>query len=309
MLERYIDSDFLPKCILLVEANDDRRRSLMSLIINILGETATPEILEAKSVTVAREIIAERQPELVFTEVQLPDGRGIDLIEEWTGRDGGPAFIVITADDSLENAAVAVERGAADYIVGERPGESAVARAILFSCYRQRQIEALRNLAMFDRLTGLMNRAMLSDALAKEHERHKRTGHPYSVAYIDLDRFKPINDRLGHAAGDAALKAIGDRIRTGVRKLDTAVRLGGDEFVIVLGGATPSDAIVAAKSLLERIRQPIPHGNEAFLLDASIGVATCPGDGTDADVLLGIADERMYAAKTAGGGIFFTKSE
>ena len=267
-----------------------------------MSGVARVEVFEAADLASARAAIVDLSPDLVLTDAVLSDGRGVDLIEEWAGREPFPAFIVVTEDGSLENAAVAIEKGASDYVVGSADTD-ALARAVLFACYRRKRIETLRTLAMFDRLTGLMNRSVLGEAIERERERHRRVGHPFSVAYIDLDRFKPINDRLGHAAGDFSLRSIGDRIRTGVRRLDTPVRLGGDEFVIVLSGAGPVDAAAAARSLLDRIREPIHWNGEILLLEASIGIATCPDDSDDADILLSTADERMYQAKRAGGGM------
>jgi len=130
----------------------------------------------------------------------------------------------------------------------------------------------------------------------------QRLGDKLAVCFVDLDGFKPINDRHGHDAGDEVLRAIGKRLQESVRGHDLVARLGGDEFVVVLTHL--SDAVVVRDTLqrlLERLRGPINLENGALVsVSASLGVAVCPGDGESAQLLLRHADEAMYAAKGAG---------
>ena len=129
-----------------------------------------------------------------------------------------------------------------------------------------------------------------------------RLGNKLAVCFVDLDGFKPINDRHGHDAGDEVLRTIGERLKESVRGNDMVARLGGDEFVIVLTHLP--DAIVVGDTLqrlLDRLRAPITLGNAAVVsVAASLGVALCPGDGDSVQLLLRRADEAMYDAKRSG---------
>jgi diguanylate cyclase (GGDEF)-like protein len=137
----------------------------------------------------------------------------------------------------------------------------------------------------------------------------KRRNSPLGVLFIDLDGFKMVNDTLGHAGGDALLKEAAVRLQSTVRTGDTVARISGDEFAIVLADlARPEDAALVAQKVIDRLAVAVEiHGNEVFVT-ASVGVALFPGDGTDAEALIGAADAAMYRAKQAGrnGYQFFT---
>jgi diguanylate cyclase (GGDEF)-like protein len=166
------------------------------------------------------------------------------------------------------------------------------------------------HMAHHDVLTGLPNRALLGDRLAQALARANRHHTWVALLYVDLDRFKPINDRLGHQAGDAALKQIAQRLSAVVRESDTLARVGGDEFVLLLADLEgPQEQVrvaasaVAAKCL-DAIETPINLGGELHAIGASIGIAL--GDGTLSSHDLQVAaDSAMYKAKQAGGQRFF----
>lgn len=156
--------------------------------------------------------------------------------------------------------------------------------------------------ATHDALTGLPNRLLLHDRLEHAIARAKRYGTLVAVAFVDLDGFKPVNDRFGHDAGDALLVALARRMQQSLRETDTLARLGGDEFVAVL---TDLPDAQAALRLLDRLNevlaQPVDVQGEAVRLSASIGVALFPQDGADeADQLVRLADQAMYRAKREG---------
>ena len=127
-----------------------------------------------------------------------------------------------------------------------------------------------------------------------------RDGRGFTVLYGDLDGFKPVNDRLGHHAGDEALRVLGQRLAAAVRDQDAVARIGGDEFVVLLDLAAP-DAVAAAIARIEqRIRAPMHLGSEVVAIDISLGAAAWPDDGTDARTLLDAADAAMFARKRLG---------
>src|SRR6185295_17844776 len=122
-----------------------------------------------------------------------------------------------------------------------------------------------------------------------------------AVLFIDIDRFKTINDTLGHSVADALLLEIAQRLRSCVRQTDTVARYGGDEFTIMLPDLhQPDDAAQIAEKILERVAQPVIAGATAIEVSVSIGIAVYPYDGTDIDTLLRNADDAMYRAKKAG---------
>lgn len=167
--------------------------------------------------------------------------------------------------------------------------------------------EKLYHQAHYDPLTDLPNRTLLKDRLPQALVRAKRNNTQVAVLFLDLDRFKPINDSLGHAAGDLFLREITHRLTQCVRTVDTVARLGGDEFTVIIPDITPdqdvtSDITLIADKILAVIAEPFMlHGHEVSTT-ASIGIALCPQDADDYDELLKNADSAMYHAKSKGRG-------
>ena len=167
---------------------------------------------------------------------------------------------------------------------------------------RQREQEAqLQKLAHFDALTGLPNRVQLAQALESAMHEARQSGQLLGVAYLDLDGFKPVNDRLGHGVGDQLLVEIARRLQGAIRAQDLVARLGGDEFVILLTQPECRKACEATLSrLMQRMAEPVRLEGEALSVTASIGLTLYPDDDADADTLLRHADQAMYLAKQAG---------
>ena len=157
---------------------------------------------------------------------------------------------------------------------------------------------SLEHLAYHDGLTGLSNRIHLEDRLALAIADARRYGDELAMAYIDLDRFKPVNDRYGHAAGDNVLIEIGKRLREGVREQDTVARLGGDEFVVLFPRlASHEEVELISQRLVENIMEPISVDEHTIRVRASIGLAVFVVGVDDARSLLVKADIAMYSAK------------
>jgi diguanylate cyclase (GGDEF)-like protein len=161
-------------------------------------------------------------------------------------------------------------------------------------------VEQVHHQALHDGLTGLPNRALLEDRLGQALAKRRRTRRDVALLFIDLDRFKDVNDTFGHAAGDALLRVAATRLRATVRSADTVARLGGDEFVVLLTDLRDeSDAHSVAAKLLATMREPIDVGAATVTVSASIGVTLATG-ADDIESLLGSADRAMYRAKAAG---------
>jgi diguanylate cyclase (GGDEF)-like protein/PAS domain S-box-containing protein len=167
----------------------------------------------------------------------------------------------------------------------------------------------LARLALHDMLTGLPNRTLLADRLLKALERAQRNGNDVSLLFVDLDRFKPVNDSLGHAVGDQLLKEAATRLLCCVRSSDTVSRYGGDEFIIMLSDiARAEDAAVCAEKIVAAMNAPFAIGEHRLQISASVGIANSSRGITDSATLMRNADVAMYHAKLAGrhGFRFFT---
>ena len=184
----------------------------------------------------------------------------------------------------------------------------------IFSCLdisdRKASEEQVRYLAHHDLLTGLPNRGVAERRLREAMQQSTRTGQPVAVLFIDLDRFKTINDSLGHQTGDALLKLVAQRLRESIRDADVVSRFGGDEFVVLLNGVTGSgEALQIAQRLLAALRAPCLIETLELNVSCSIGIAMFPDDAADMDELMRHADTAMYQAKASGRDsvYFFTR--
>ena len=170
---------------------------------------------------------------------------------------------------------------------------------------RKRFEQKLSEMASYDTLTGLPNRNLLNDRLVQSLAHARRSDGLMAVGFVDLDRFKIINDTLGHDAGDELLKEIARRLSDCLRSSDTVARQGGDEFVVVLNDlARPEDATIVAQKLLDALSPPMTLNGREIVPGASLGFALYPQDGDNLQALLMSADKAMYAAKQAGRGQF-----
>ncbi|QEM69985.1 diguanylate cyclase [Geobacter sp. FeAm09] len=170
---------------------------------------------------------------------------------------------------------------------------------------RRQHEDTIHHLAYHDALTGLPNRILLNDRLGQALASARRTGTRGALMILDLDRFKDINDSLGHSMGDLLLQAVGDRLRGLLRKSDTVSRMGGDEFVLLLPSiASAESAAVTAAKIVTAFNKPFVCSGRPLSVTASIGIADFPDDGGDAETLLKNADIALYRVKEAGRNDF-----
>ncbi|MFO0691425.1 MAG: EAL domain-containing protein [Myxococcota bacterium] len=180
----------------------------------------------------------------------------------------------------------------------------------------------IRNLAYFDALTGLPNRELFREQIDKAIERCRRVDKPMALLFLDIDRFKTVNESLGHSSGDVLLTEIADRLRAAVRGGDTigrlttgadaqrpssngVSRLGGDEFTVVVADLEhPQDAARVARRILHALSRPFQVAGQEIYAGCSIGIAVWPEDGANSELLLRSADIAMYHAKSRGGGAY-----
>ncbi len=170
---------------------------------------------------------------------------------------------------------------------------------------RKRLDERIRHMALHDNLTGLPNRRLFRDRLNQGIAWARRNNKTFALLYIDLDGFKPVNDTLGHEAGDEVLKKVAERLRACMRESDTASRVGGDEFVVILQDIGEGrDAEMVAQKIITRFSEPFVVSDHKVVVGASIGISVYPADGAENDVLVKKADAAMYKAKKSGGNMF-----
>lgn len=163
----------------------------------------------------------------------------------------------------------------------------------------------IRQLAYYDPLTALPNRVLLQERLDQSLAEALRSQHPLAVLFVDLDRFKQVNDSLGHAIGDQLLKMVGRRLQQCLRSNDTVARLGGDEFIIVLSGFRHQSSLPKIlDKLFDALSKAYHVDGHRIIVTASIGVAICPDDGTSPDLLMRNADIAMYVAKEERGNSY-----
>ncbi|RAU21303.1 response regulator [Paramagnetospirillum kuznetsovii] len=170
---------------------------------------------------------------------------------------------------------------------------------------RKENEERIKRLAHHDSLTGLPNRNLLNDRINHALARVRRHGGRMAVLYVDLDKFKPINDTLGHEAGDVVLKEVARRLSTCIRGSDTVSRVGGDEFVVVMEEvARPGEAAMVARKIIDSLTKPVEFNEHACQVGASIGIAIFPDDGATMEEVSKAADVAMYRVKHSGRNAF-----
>ena len=184
---------------------------------------------------------------------------------------------------------------------GEVIGQLAIARDIT---ERKQTADRIEHLATRDALTDLPNRTLLNDRLQQVLATAHREGKSLAVLFVDLDRFKNINDSLGHHAGDALLRETALRLTACLRENDTVARQGGDEFIVLLPESDGPAAALVARKILEAITQPVNFDGHELVVQASIGIAVHPENGEEASTLLRNADAAMYYAKAMGRNNF-----
>lgn len=161
--------------------------------------------------------------------------------------------------------------------------------------------EQLRNIALYDNLTGLPNRFLLDDRLGQTLTHAERAKTTFALMFIDLDKFKPVNDSFGHSVGDGLLKAVAGRLTKCLRKGDTVARVGGDEFVVVLSEIKQAqDAAVVGSKILRELSKPFSIAQHELDISCSIGISVYPNDGNDVMTLKANADLAMYHVKKTG---------
>ena len=291
--------DDAPQRMLIVD--DDRAHRM--LLRHALEQDGY-DIQEADDGAQCIRLCESSMPDVVLMDGRMPEMDGFETCEALRALPGGSRMpiLLITGLDDEASVNRAFEAGATDFV--SKPVNWAVLRQRV-----RRMVEALdaeRHLnyvAFHDPLTGLANRSLFHDRLQQTLAQARRDRSEFAILFLDLDRFKLVNDTLGHDAGDQLLKAVADRLVAGTRETDTVGRLSGDEFVVLLrtsrnGGAL--DPTLVAHRLLDSLVRPVWIQGQDLFVTASIGIAVYPRDGTDVTTLLKRGDTAMYQVKAQG---------
>lgn len=258
-------------------------------------------ITTAPDMASAEELLRGEVFDVISLDLGLPDARGLQAVARLQAEAPHIGFIVLSHSEDPELAIETVKAGAQDYLVKRRAGGANIARSLRYAEERKRAEQHLANIAFHDQLTGLANRNLFRQRVARALANCRRRGDAFAVLLLDMDRFKSVNDALGHDAGDAFLQQVADRLRESTRETDTVARLGGDEFAVLATGiTTPNDVCLILERILAAIRAPIELSGTRLNPTTSIGAAVYPSSGEDSDTLLAAADAAMYVAKKEG---------
>jgi len=245
--------------------------------------------------------VAKDVPACILLDLSLPDAQGLGTLERV--RDAHPSvpIVVLTGTDDEAQAVQAVQEGAQDYLIKGQVDGHLLGRAIRYAIERKFAEVQLSHQALHDPLTGLANRALLMERLAQALARTERRPSSVAVLFLDIDRFKTINDNFGHEVGDSVLACIGDRLRKALRPEDMASRFGGDEFVVLCEDLEDDRHVVTIANRIGRsISEPISLEAGEVVVTTSIGIAAARGIRDRPEVLLRDADAAVYRAKERG---------
>jgi diguanylate cyclase (GGDEF)-like protein len=289
--------------ILLVEDNDVDAH----LTQDILAEWSIEQfdITHVTRLSEAFTQLARGRFDAVLLDLSLPDGYGLPTLRQMQAASPTIPIIVLSGVSDQTLALQAVQNGAQDYLVKGQGQPELLARSIRYAIERKRAEERLTYLAQYDQLTGLVNRTLFKDRLVQAMARSKRLQQPLGLMLLDLDRFKAVNDTMGHDVGDRLLKVVAGRLQECVREVDTVARMGGDEFTIILEGLTcEQDITIVARRITESLAQPFHLQEHQASIGVSIGITVYPSDDHEIDDLLKHADAAMYRAKQQGGSSY-----
>ena len=285
--------------VLLLEPDQAAATSLANLL---RAASSRPVVIRhAVSLEAGLALLHERSPDAVITELELADSSGNETLGQLLAAEPHLPIVVLAEGEDDGFALELLKHGAQDYLVKGRSDGALILKTLRYAIERKESEQHLTFLSHYDRLTGLANRELFRDRLHQAMTRAERSGQLVALMFIDLDRFKAVNDTLGHLAGDELLIEVAERLKGAVRRSDTIARLGGDEFTVVVEGlADTVDAETVCAKILRSLARPFLIQNHEIHVTGSIGVTFFPRDDTDLNGLLRNADAAMYRAKEEG---------
>ena len=289
--------------VLLVEDNLIDAQLVRRLLRRVSGSyyrithvrTLNDAILSAEEVT----------PDVILADLNLPDSRGTQTVTSLQTSYPNVPLVIVSAWEDEAISLRSVKAGAQDYLVKGHIDGSNLHRVIRYAVERKRTELELVRLAHYDQLTSLPNRTLLRERMEHAIARALRGGNGVATLVLDIDRFKEINDMLGHEIGDKLLIEVSQRIRAAVRDQDTVARLGGDEFAVVLEGVSEAKEVLPViERIVDSLAELTTIAGKSINSSTSVGIAMYPENGSNLSELLRAADLAMYQAKASGRGRF-----
>jgi diguanylate cyclase (GGDEF)-like protein len=283
--------------VLLVEPDIDFAEEIGGFLKSEVGGF---ELLHTGQLTLALEQLARGGVDVVLLNLSLPDSDGLVTFERTFAFAPGVPIVILTSQEDDELALASVQGGAQDYLVRSELTASVLLRSLRYSIERHRLLSALRSLSLIDDLTGLYNRRGFGDLGEQYLKLSRRSGKGVALIFLDVDRFKTINDTLGHHMGDRALLRVAEILRSSFRSSDLMARLGGDEFAVLApegAGERPEVFMRRVKRAVEGFNQ---NSRDPYRLSVSIGATRYDGSAmVRLEDLLAKADAAMYEEKRA----------
>ena len=294
------DRDYLKNLTVLYVEDDESARSFLErILMPRVGRIAT-----ANDGLQGLELFQSIQPDIVITDIHMPVMDGLAMAQEIRERDGNVPIIVITAFEQTDYLMRSIDIGVDRYVTKPLLLDRLM-NALMYCSHQLLTEERLRFLALHDPLTELPNRALLQDRLLMACAAADRNSEQVAMLFIDIDRFKSINDSFGHIAGDRVLQEVARRLKSLFRSVDTVSRLSGDEFLVVMTGVSRrEDVAAAARKMVEALRDEMTVEGHVLSVSASVGIAMYPQDGSEMEALIRSSDSAMYHAKQQGGNRF-----
>ncbi len=282
---------------------DDSEDDTESLVRGLTQGGFEPEFERVETPVAMAAALSNQTWDVIISDYSLPHFNGLATLSVLKESGLDIPFILVSGTIGEDVTVLAMKAGADDYMMKGNLQRltSAIERALRDVEVRRehkRAQEWLKYTAQYDPLTDLPNRNLLYERLEQTLSSNKA----FALMLMDLDRFKEVNDTIGHQAGDSLLQQVGLRLQGVVRKADTVARLGGDEFGVLLSRVDGEAAALTAERLLKAFETPFVIGEIALNMQASIGIALFPQHGADRDALMRYADIAMYLAKGSGGG-------
>jgi two-component system cell cycle response regulator len=300
-------SDILNATILIV----DDLQANVRLLENMLRGAGYTRIASTMDPHEVCALHSKNHYDLILLDLLMPSMDGFQVMEGLKGIETAGYLPVLAITAQPTHKLRALQSGAKDFI--SKPFDLAEVLMRVHNMLEVRLLhqaasnygKMLESLALYDPLTGLANRRLLSDRLSVALVHARRSTSAVAVLYLDLDGFKQINDMLGHSVGDILLKLVAGRLVATVREEDTVARVGGDEFILGLWHVSGADyAATVASKVIEAVSQPYDIEGHAVRITISAGIGMYPVHGEDAETLMKSADLALYDAKRAGKNVY-----
>lgn len=288
--------------ILLIDDSEDDREFFIECISE--DTTLDWEITQAETGQEGINLLKSAHFDCVLIDYSLPGHNGLKVLEFIRNENAEVAVVMLTGQGSERIAVEAMKAGAQDYITKPEFNRESIIATIADAIQQRKDEISILQRANYDHLTGLAGRSLFLDRLDSAVARHSRSKRKFTLLFIDLNKFKVINDTFGHQVGDVALKHVAYCLQECTRDGDTIARLGGDEFVVILENL-PSEGIETATEVVARIHERLASStvelkDQTFKIEASIGAAIYPTDADTASGILNLADRIMYKMKKSG---------